>query len=245
MRALVVMALAGCGRFSFEVATEGRQLVDGASDDASGDAALRFCATHPALFCSDFEDAADAAQWFEFQQANGTYQITTDFGVTTNTIATGTASVYVGHDFGGTATHLRASADIFVETAGTSDGVLLEIRIIEPTEIHGWEYVYRNPPTNSYMEEFLDPLNAMPLMIQSYSINGAPFPVGESHRVEIELDTQALRGIVRHDGVTVLDTALMFGTTNGAPLVAIGVIYLAGPATPWQVRLDNVLADEL
>lgn len=240
MRALVLLLLVGCGRFGFEPGS-----VDGTTsgDGADGDAALPFCEVNAqVMFCSDL---STMSPWLDGNQLNGQYEILDGtLHATTNPVGAGaSANAFMIYSLAASAVRIMESADVRIDTAGTGDPILMQVRMTQGQMIHTVEYVYRSPPSTAYIEESRDPGGAGMVLYDSYLIPGPAFPAGEWHRIQVVMDVSgAPHAIVHLDGVMVLDQPLA-GALSGAARIEIGIVFVKGPANSWDMRFDNVLAE--
>jgi hypothetical protein len=241
VRWAVAVALCGCGRFGFDAGTS-RDAADTTTDVTSD--ALDFCAANAqSMFCSDL---SALGPWTLNTVLNASYEFADGtFHVTSSPVAAGDiAEADLIYSLPGTATRMTGSTDVRIDQLGTSDPVLLELRLTTTTSIHGVEWVYRAPPSLSYIEEFRDPRDGSAAVYDSTQIPSSVFGAGAWHRIEMMLDVgvTAPHFVASLDGTPLLDAPLL-GNAGGAARVEIGLVYVAGPADAWDLRFDNVLAE--
>lgn len=222
-----MVMLVGCGRVGFDVTTDAR---------AADAMPLPFCDQFPtADLCTDFDDGT-TTNWELGGTTNGSYAVENGaLRSTTTSIATGEyAEAYINHAFGVSGSRITLALDVVIEQAGQGEPVLAQVRFLG-TQNHGIEYVYR--AAGSYVEEFRD------TMFDAYNIAGPGFSLGETHRIEMDMDLRATpHVIVRHDGTIVIDSDLI-GNSTGTMRASVGLVYLRGPSTSWTLRTDNVVLD--
>jgi hypothetical protein len=257
---VAVAAVVGCGRIDY--AGVGDPSIDAGgvgdpSNDAGGvgvgDGSIDgapppgFCASQPPVtFCSDFDDGTGTDPWIDAPIIEGGALAVEPVGrsspfalvSTSPEIGSGaTARAWIGRRLGVSGKRVRLGFDARIEQAGGSDAALLYLGLDDGEVVHEIEYLYREPPAAAYMEEFRT-VGAGPMMFDSYALP-ASFPVGEWHRIGVEIETvPSGRLVVTHDGVLQLDTALA-GSSSGAVRFGVGLVYLAGPDSAWRVEIDN------
>ena len=103
--------------------------------------------------------------------------------------------------------------------------------------LHVVNYVYREPPRVAYIEDVATPYTGASTYT-SYPFQSVS--VGTWHRLTMAIDVAANTLGATADGATTLDDTPTV-TTAGDLSVSIGVPYLNGPSSPWEVRFDNVV----
>ena len=160
----------------------------------------------------------------------------------TDVIAGDGGEAFLIYTLGVTGTRVRESADVRVDGVGQGEPVFMQVRLTTPTSIHGVEYIYR-PAAATYIEEFRDPRDGNPVLYQPYTLGMPSPPAGAWFRLDLELDvTTTPHATVRYDNTVVLDQPLMWNDAGDAR-IELGLVYVKGPATAWDLRFDNVLAD--
>jgi hypothetical protein len=254
MRAAAALALAvlgACGRVGFGVIGPAgggdANTASDATDDAIDAPAVPFCASMPtATFCRDFDEGNGINDWVDLTQFNGTVQIDSVAGlsppaslwVDTTAIGTGAESdAFVDQPNVGVAAGVSATLAIWIDSSGTGDAVLCEIYMDDGNRLHTLELVARDALNPAYVEDSDQPSGGGTQMFSNDGL--APLAPGMWHHIDVDYTSGASAMLViKIDGVPVLSRVPMF-TTAGQVKLELGVPYLAGPSTPWQVHLDD------
>lgn len=244
MRWGALAVLAACGRVGFDVRP------DAAGDAiAAGDGrAQPFCTTVTATFCDDFDEGQALSRWTNINMFGGSLAVDSSnalslpdaMAVSIDAVAASTTADADGTTpvLAANASRISAQFDVAFDVIGTGDPVVFELDVDDGTQTHAIELVERTPPGLAYIEDIIVPdTSGMPQYTYDQLVEIDP---GAWHHIAIDLVAgTGSQLVVAIDGTQLVDV-VPSAANGGMASARAGTIYLAGPAQPWQLHLDNI-----
>lgn len=241
MKLGALVVLAACGRVGFDARPDAL-----GTGDATGDAALPFCQTVTATFCDDFDEGQALSRWTSINMFGGTVGVDAAdaqsapdaMAVSLATVAaSATADADAETPLLGIASELSATFDLAFEQIGSGDPVVFAMDLDDGSQTHEIELVQRVPPGVAYIEDIVIPNGGSAQFTYDDLVT---VDAGAWHHVAIDLVSGAGSQLtVAIDGAQVLQV-VPSASNGGQAYARAGTIYLAGPATPWLLHLDNI-----